>query len=127
MRKLVAIFLILILLLPVLGKLGVWAHYQANLRYYAEVLCENRDKPDLNCDGHCVLAQRIAATAPQPPAAPSAQLFQFELGAFLQCAAPTSLPLATHEQRLAYWIPLAEALSLAPMLGIAVPPPDDVV
>lgn len=82
MRKATAILLILVLLLPLLGKMGIWLHYQSNLRYYAEVLCRNQDRPELNCDGQCILAERLAATQPQEPAQPAAQLLQFELSAF---------------------------------------------
>lgn len=36
-------------------------YYQANKEYIARVLCENRDKPQLHCDGKCYLAKRLKA------------------------------------------------------------------
>lgn len=124
MRKCVAILLILILLLPVVGKLGVWVHYQANLRYYAEVLCENQDKPDLNCDGHCVLAQRIAATTPVAPEAPSAQLCQFELSAFLVIEALEDVVVSPFSAIATQWF-AADLFQLQVVdLGVEAPPPD---
>lgn len=38
----------------------VTAVYQANYDYYAEVLCENKDKPELHCDGKCYFAKQLA-------------------------------------------------------------------
>lgn len=125
MRKVVAILLILVLLTPVLGKLGVWLHYQANLRYYAEVLCENQDKPDLNCDGHCVLAQRLAATNPQPPAAPSAQLFQFELPAFMAEEPLQQMVALASQMLIRYFCAVDAAAWQSLSLGVEAPPPDD--
>ena len=34
--------------------------YVANYDYIVEVLCVNRDRPELNCDGKCYLAQQLA-------------------------------------------------------------------
>ncbi|CAM4404081.1 hypothetical protein [Zobellia nedashkovskayae] len=36
------------------------AEYIANYTYIKNVLCENRDKPMLNCDGKCYLAKQLA-------------------------------------------------------------------
>jgi hypothetical protein len=42
------------------GVLGYWVINRADI---AANLCENRDKPLLNCDGKCYLAKKIAAAA----------------------------------------------------------------
>lgn len=124
MRKLVAIFLILLLLLPVIGKLGVWLHYQTNLRHYAEVLCENQDKPALHCEGNCVLAKRLAATTSQPAAAPVAQLCHFELSAFLVAERLEKVTVAPLLKAATSWY-AADLLQLQPVyLGVEAPPPD---
>ncbi len=36
------------------------AEYIANYDYIVNVLCENKDKPMLNCDGKCYLAKQLA-------------------------------------------------------------------
>ncbi|MBT2161132.1 hypothetical protein [Zobellia barbeyronii] len=36
------------------------AEYVANYDYIKNVLCENKDKPMLNCDGKCYLAKQLA-------------------------------------------------------------------
>lgn len=47
--------------LPTVSQWGVVAYYHANRDYIARVLCENRDKPDLHCDGQCYLAKQLKA------------------------------------------------------------------
>lgn len=44
-----------------LACLGVFAWYEANKQYIAEQLCENRDKPELHCNGQCVLMKKLRA------------------------------------------------------------------
>lgn len=46
-------------LLPTVSPLGILAYYNLNKDYIARVLCENRDKPQLHCDGKCYLARRL--------------------------------------------------------------------
>jgi hypothetical protein len=48
-------------LLPTVSPWGTIAYYHANKDYIARVLCENRDKPQLNCDGKCYLAKKLKA------------------------------------------------------------------
>lgn len=34
-------------------------HYWINLNYYTEVLCENKDKPMMHCNGKCALSKEL--------------------------------------------------------------------
>lgn len=61
MRTLVLYILLFATLLPTLSQWGTIAYYQVNKDYIARVLCENRDKPQLHCDGQCYLAKRLKA------------------------------------------------------------------
>ncbi len=55
-----AAFILLLTLLFQIGvKTGVLIWFKANQTYISETMCINRDKPMLNCDGKCVLAQKI--------------------------------------------------------------------
>jgi hypothetical protein len=36
-------------------------HYWSNLKYYAEVLCENKERPEMHCNGSCALAKELNA------------------------------------------------------------------
>ncbi|MGM9507924.1 hypothetical protein ACS5NO_09360 [Larkinella sp. GY13] len=48
-------------LLPTFSQWGTIAYFQLNKEYIARVLCENRDRPELHCDGQCYLARRLKA------------------------------------------------------------------
>lgn len=61
MRIVVLYSLLMATLLPTVSPWGIIAHYQLNKDYIARVLCENRDKPELHCDGKCYLAKRLKA------------------------------------------------------------------
>nr|AWJ66196.1 hypothetical protein [uncultured bacterium] len=59
-------YIILIVALTMLVK-PLWpvAEYIMNYDYIVNVLCENKDKPLLNCDGKCYLAKQLAKEAEQ--------------------------------------------------------------
>lgn len=40
-------------------KLFVFAGFEMNQRYIASALCENRDKPQLHCNGHCYFLKKV--------------------------------------------------------------------
>ncbi|AKD58765.1 hypothetical protein SD10_24435 [Spirosoma radiotolerans] len=61
MRTIVIYWLLLTTLLPTFSQWGIIAHYQLNKAYIARVLCQNRDKPQLHCDGQCYLAKQLKA------------------------------------------------------------------
>lgn len=42
-----------------LGCLGVFAWYGANKQRIVNELCENRNRPELHCDGQCVLMKKL--------------------------------------------------------------------
>lgn len=41
------------------SQLGVLAGYELNKDYIASVLCVNRDKPEMHCDGKCYLKKKL--------------------------------------------------------------------
>lgn len=61
MRTVVLYCLLFATLLPTVSSWGIIAHYNLNRDYIARVLCENRDRPQLHCDGKCFLAKRLKA------------------------------------------------------------------
>jgi hypothetical protein len=61
MKNALAYLLIFATLLPTVSQWGTIAYYNVNKEYIARVLCVNRDKPDLHCDGKCYLAKRLKA------------------------------------------------------------------
>jgi hypothetical protein len=61
MKSLSALIMLIIFSLSVFAQGMVVLHYYFNKTYIAQNLCENRDRPTLNCDGKCVLAKKLAA------------------------------------------------------------------
>ncbi|RYZ98544.1 MAG: hypothetical protein EOP47_19100 [Sphingobacteriaceae bacterium] len=58
-RSFTAFVLIATLLTANLTRLFVYAGYEMNKNYIAAKLCENRDKPQMHCEGKCYLAKKI--------------------------------------------------------------------
>jgi hypothetical protein len=64
---------VLLLLIPALlagnvGVLVILAGHQLNKEYIAKVLCINRDKPELACEGKCHLRQQLQQHQDATPA-----------------------------------------------------------
>jgi hypothetical protein len=57
MKSVVILFVALTMLLKPLWPV---ADYIVNYDYIVNVLCENKDTPQLNCDGKCYLAKQLA-------------------------------------------------------------------
>lgn len=58
-KRTLAYFLIFTLTFQCLGSLGVLTWFEVNRSYIANVLCENKDKPALHCNGQCVLMKKL--------------------------------------------------------------------
>ena len=78
MRQLVAILLLCSLSVHCAGRLGIVASWWLNRDYVARVLCINRDKPQLHCNGKCHLAKQLRAVdkAEQKQPVGGKQVFQ---------------------------------------------------
>lgn len=59
MRSFIAYVLLFAVMLPTLSPWGTVAYFHVNRTYIAKVLCENRDRPKLNCNGKCYLAKKL--------------------------------------------------------------------
>lgn len=58
-KRLTAIILLLALISANLSGLFIYAQFKANQGYIATSLCENRDKPQLHCEGKCYLMKKL--------------------------------------------------------------------
>lgn len=59
MKKIAIIVTFLLLAKPILPVLDYWVNY----KYIANELCENQDKPELECNGKCHLKKELAKAA----------------------------------------------------------------
>lgn len=62
MRRYIAAILLTLMTLQVLYQGIVFSSYFANKAYIAAVLCVNRDKPQLDCEGKCYLKKQLSKT-----------------------------------------------------------------
>ena len=58
-KQLLAIALLVSISYQFVAKMGVIAWYEINKEYVAAELCENKDKPQLQCNGKCYLKKQI--------------------------------------------------------------------
>lgn len=63
MKNALVYILLVATLLPTVSPWGTIAYYHLNKDYIARVLCQNRDKPQLHCDGQCYLAKKLKVQA----------------------------------------------------------------
>jgi hypothetical protein len=59
LKRIVSILLLLALAFECFSELGILAYYQLNKDYIARVLCVNRDRPMMHCNGHCYLHKQL--------------------------------------------------------------------
>lgn len=60
LSKFISFTLILALSFQCQVKLGLLTYYSVNIEYIIKELCENKDKPELNCKGKCFLKKKMA-------------------------------------------------------------------
>jgi len=56
--------------------------YDLNKNYISKVLCENRDKPKMHCNGKCILMKRMAAAEENQPG-PAPLKLSWEISLFV--------------------------------------------
>lgn len=120
MRKLLLFSWLFAVLLPTFSQWGTIAYFQINKEYIARVLCENRDRPELHCDGQCYLAKRLKTeqekqdrqTTERVQNTPVLSLYTQPLMCFNFLPKVPVLPTKTHfiYQLLSYSAPLADLL-----------------
>lgn len=87
--------------------------YYANQDFFAKVLCINKDKPEMACNGKCILMQKLkrvsAAPAEQTADSPPLQkinLTEYPIG-FVQFTNPLpprfGTAATTHSIHIIYW------------------------
>ena len=59
LKPLLAILLLIGMLTQTFSKFFIVANYQLNKEYIAKYLCENRDKPQMHCNGKCQMMKKL--------------------------------------------------------------------
>jgi hypothetical protein len=68
MRRLLPALFLLLYGVAMLRPIHPLIDYALRYSTYANELCLNRDKPDLQCEGKCILMQRLQQAASEMPA-----------------------------------------------------------
>ncbi len=59
MKKYIALLLFIVMQSSLLNQWSMVMYYQVNRNFIAQNFCVNKDKPKLNCNGHCYLAKQL--------------------------------------------------------------------
>lgn len=96
----IPILLILVVLLPLSAKVGLVINYWGNQLEYLKS-CENKDKPQLKCNGKCHLAKKMTLLtnekSTEKPELPES--LKFEFAAFYIATNFSNLFLVQHSQK----------------------------
>lgn len=65
MKKVLSILLIIAFLQPIALKVYIFIDFQVNKAFIAEVLCINKDEPEILCSGKCYLNNQLEKTEDQ--------------------------------------------------------------
>ena len=60
MKKIIAIFAFIGILLQSFSSVVIVADYYVHKDFIAKNLCENKDKPQMHCEGKCCLKKKLA-------------------------------------------------------------------
>jgi hypothetical protein len=58
-KSAIAICILVALMLSNFSRLFIYASFDLNQNYIASTLCENRDKPEMHCNGKCYLMKKL--------------------------------------------------------------------
>lgn len=103
-----------------LSKLFLVTNYLYQYDYYVNVLCENKEKPELKCNGTCHLAKELKVvddkeSAPELPA-------QIKVEPALFYQEVEEVVFATAQEGITYFDASA-GIYLSPYLKSSLPPP----
>lgn len=58
-NRLIAVSLLIVMISNCLSRFFIYAEFKANQKYIAAVLCENKEKPKMHCNGKCYLMKKL--------------------------------------------------------------------
>ena len=84
MKLFAVISLIMLMLVQPLSKMLIVAEYQVNKNYIATVLCINKNKPELRCEGKCHLTKELGKASQSENKVPELLHIKAELPFIIQ-------------------------------------------
>ena len=120
LQKLLAILLLFALAIQGSSQLAVLAGYELHKSYIARVLCVNRDKPAMHCNGKCYLMKKLRQDRQRKDSQSSNVAGRLDI--VLYCPQPSlQLPPYVGSARFAF-SPVITAGYLSPCFGFFHPP-----
>jgi len=65
-KRYLSIALLVCFLTSLFLKVGMLTNYIIQYKFYVEVLCVNKNKPELKCNGKCLLAKELKTVDEEP-------------------------------------------------------------
>lgn len=59
MRNVFGLFFLILYLIALIRPFAPLLEYYSNQDFFAKVLCINQDKPEMGCNGQCILMQKL--------------------------------------------------------------------
>jgi hypothetical protein len=122
MRQRLAIWALAIYGLAMVGPLLPYVEYAVNKQYIAEQLCENIDRPELNCLGQCYLNDRLESLNRTADLGDPATPLELEQVDYDPQWIPNEGVLSLPGQLIAF-LPFIEAITDAAPADLLIPPP----
>lgn len=79
-RKTIAIFLVTLYVVAMLKPFAPFMEYAVNYEYISTVLCVNKDKPKMECNGKCHLAKEVEEQQKEEKSAVNIDLKEYPIG-----------------------------------------------
>lgn len=99
--------------------------YVANYEYIVTVLCENKDRPELNCDGKCYLAKQFEKQQEESQKAPFSSTDKVEIPVVLFCQSDKDYQLDITIETLAqHQFPIIQNSYYKILIRVISPPPE---
>jgi hypothetical protein len=95
-KRFLALMLICMMISANFTRLFIYAGFELNQKYIAAKLCENRDKPWLNCKGRCYLMKKVKQAEEKERSSER----QIEKSLFQDACFPVSFTFTFHAQLL---------------------------
>lgn len=119
MRRLFALFILSVFLTFTFSQMLIVANYVVNMDYIAEYLCENQDKPELECNGKCHLKKELQKDEERKS---SENRVQYEVMLVLNWDKPISIVKTVPEEEEKSWYNYVNYITEGSKKGIFHPP-----
>jgi len=122
MLRLISILLLSGFLYQYFGSVGIFIHFKINQEFIAKVLCINREKPELQCNGHCQLSKELQAHEEQQQSDLPVERLKQEIQYFWQPIVVTTIILSLLSEKASFIAKPVHGLPQPFLSGVFHPP-----